>query len=305
MNANTPLRNSRERRLLILFAWVSILLISDLPDVIGNSFLGRVPARIFWTKVVILSFLFGLCTVWKGIRPLRQFAGVMLVFYLALAASTWTGNIPWWKNRFEGPQASFAVGYCGAYIRDSGVALAVIGVLWLMKRRRSEFFLVKGQLRAPVEPVRWLGIRPGGSWRTFGWIFAIAAGFGVVIPTALGLRLSFGVLLLAAPLLPAGLLFAAINAFNEEIYFRASLLSTLPCVIGKTHAQLINVVFFGLAHYLYGSPSGVIGFVMTGFLAWLLGKSMLETRGLAWAWFMHFVPDGIIFASYAILWVQK
>ena len=58
--------------------------------------------------------------------------------------------------------------------------------------------------------------------------------------------------------------------------------------------------FFGLAHYLYGSPSGVIGFLMTGFLAWLLGKSMLETRGLFWAWFIHFLADVIIFASYAI-----
>jgi hypothetical protein len=44
---------------------------------------------------------------------------------------------------------------------------------------------------------------------------------------------------------------------------------------------------------------------MTGFLAFLLGKSMLETRGLAWPWFIHFVPDVVIFASYAVLWVQR
>jgi hypothetical protein len=67
---------------------------------------------------------------------------------------------------------------------------------------------------------------------------------------------------------------------------------------------LINAVFFGLAHYLYGSPPGVIGFLMTGFLAWLLGKSMLETKVLFWAWFIHFFADVIIFASYAISWVQ-
>ena len=229
----------------------------------------------------------------------------MLVFYLALAASTWAGDLPWWKSRFGGPQASFTVGYVGAYIRDLGVAFAVIAALWLIKRRRSAFFLVKGQLDAPIQPVRWLGIRSGESWRTFGWIFAAVAGLGILIPTALGLRLSSDVLLRAAPLLPAGLLFAAINSFTEEIYFRASLLSTLPEVIGKNHALLINVVFFGLAHYLDGSPPGVIGFLMTGFLAWLLGKSILETKGLCWAWFMHFVPDVIIFASYAILWVQK
>jgi len=153
--------------------------------------------------------------------------------------------------------------------------------------------------------VRWLGIRQGESWRTFGWIFALAAGLGVLIPTALGLRLSAEVLLRALPLLPAVLLFAAVNAFTEEVYFRASFLATLPDVIGRGHALLMTAVFFGLAHYLGGSPPGVVGVAMTGFLAFLLGKAMLETRGMLWAWFIHFVPDVVIFASYAVLFVQK
>lgn len=182
---------------------------------------------------------------------------------------------------------------------------AVIAVLWLVKKDRSEFFLVMGQLDAPIQPVRWMGIRSGESWRKFGWIFAFAAGLAVVVPVVLSLRPSSDTLLRAAPLLPAGLLFAAINAFTEEIYFRSSLLSTLAAVVGRNHALWMNMAYFGLNHYLYGSPSGVMGSLMTGFLAWLLGKSILETRGLGWAWFMHFVPDAVIFASYAILWVQK
>jgi membrane protease YdiL (CAAX protease family) len=197
------------------------------------------------------------------------------------------------------------VAYLGLYIRDLGVAFAVIAFLWLIKRDRSKFFLVKGQLDAPIQPVWWLGIGLGKSWRTFGWIFAIVAGLVVLIPTVLGLRFSSVILQRALLLLPAMILFAAINAFNEEIYFRASLLSTLPAVVGKNHALWMNMVLFGLNHYLYGSPPGVIGSLMTGFLAWLLGKSILETKGLWWAWLMHFVPDVVIFASYAILWVQK
>jgi hypothetical protein len=43
---------------------------------------------------------------------------------------------------------------------------------------------------------------------------------------------------------------------------------------------------------------------MTGFLAWLIGKSMLETGGFLWPWFIHFVPDVVVFASYALLRVQ-
>ena len=44
---------------------------------------------------------------------------------------------------------------------------------------------------------------------------------------------------------------------------------------------------------------------MTGFLAYLLGKAMLETRGILAPWFLHFVPDVVVFASYAIAFVQK
>jgi hypothetical protein len=53
---------------------------------------------------------------------------------------------------------------------------------------------------------------------------------------------------------------------------------------------------------MVGSPPGVPGIILTGFLAFLLAKSMLETRGMLWAWIMHFVPDVFIFLSYALLW---
>jgi membrane protease YdiL (CAAX protease family) len=121
----------------------------------------------------------------------------------------------------------------------------------------------------------------------------------------LGARPTPDLLVRVVPRLPAVLLFAAVNAFNEEIYFRATLLSTLPQIVGKDHALLINAAFFGLAHYLYGSPPGLVGFLMTGFLAWLIGKSMLETKGLFWAWFIHFLPDVVIFISYAVLWIKQ
>jgi membrane protease YdiL (CAAX protease family) len=100
-------------------------------------------------------------------------------------------------------------------------------------------------------------------------------------------------------------LFAAVNAFTEEVYFRSSILSTLHEVIGKTHTLLITLVFFGLAHWLYGSPSGLIDFMMTGFLAWVMGRSMLETKGMLWPWIIHFVPDVVIFMSYALLFVKS
>lgn len=304
MNAGPPLQNPQEKRFLISSAWVSILLVSDLPDILWKTFFEQVPGWMLWAKVGLLVLFFGFCLIRKAVRPLWQYAFVFLVFFSALGGKTLLGDTSWWQGRFGGLQVSFTLGYLGIYILDLGVAFAVIAALWIVKGKRSEFFLAKGQLDAPVEPVRWLGIRSGESWRTFGWIFAIVASLGVLIPAALSLRPSPDTLLRAAPLIPGVLLFAAVNAFTEEVYFRASLLSTLHSVIGRTHVLLINVVFFGLAHFLYGSPPGVIGFLMTGFLAWLLGKSMLETKGFFWAWFIHFSADVIIFASYAIAWVQ-
>jgi membrane protease YdiL (CAAX protease family) len=305
MSSENQFRDKNGKRFLIACAWALMLLVSDLPDIFCTQFFSHVPKWLFWGKVGLLLLFLGLSLLYKTLRPLRQYAAFLAVFFLALAASAWIGNLPGWQRRFSGPEVSFTAGYVGFHLRDLAVAGAVIAVLWLMKRKRRNFFLVKGQLDAPIRPVRWLGIGVGNSWRTFGWIFTIAASLGVAIPTLLGLKLSGPILSRAVSLLPAVLLFAAVNAFAEEVYFRASFLSTLHEVIGRGHTLLISSVFFGMAHYLYGSPPGLPGFLMTGFLAWLLGKSMLETRGLGWPWLIHFVPDVVVFASYAILWVQR
>jgi membrane protease YdiL (CAAX protease family) len=305
MNSNAVPPNPGEKNLLIFTAWTSILLVSDLPDILVNLISGQIPVWLFWIKVGFLGLFLGACFTWKSIRPLRPYAFIMFIFYIALAISNWVRMSSWWVGLISPDETSFFIGSMRPYIRDTGVALIVVAALWIVKRRWSEFFLAKGQLDAPIEPVRWLGIGTGESWRTFGWIFAVVAAVGVAIPTMLDVRPIWDLLMRVVPMLPAVLLFSAVNAFNEEIFYRNTLLSTLPEVIGKNHTLLLNAAFFGLAHYLYGSPPGVVGVLMTGFLAWLMGKSMLETKGLFWAWFIHFLPDVVIFFSYAILWIKE
>jgi hypothetical protein len=40
--------------------------------------------------------------------------------------------------------------------------------------------------------------------------------------------------------------------------------------------------------------------------SWLFfGKSMLETKAFLWPWLIHFLPDVIIFISYALLWMKQ
>lgn len=297
--------SSLRRRMALVSAWAVMLCISDLPEIVWSAWSGQPPGWLAWAKVALLAGFVVAASAWRRLRPLRSYGVVLLGLFLALRLSAWVGSTAWWQGHFGGSDVSFTRGFTGIYLLDAGVALVVIAALCAVKGRPRHFFLVKGQLDAPIAPVPWLGIRSGESWRTFGWIFALAAGAAVLVPTVFASVPSAAQIARAAPLLPAVVVFAAVNAFNEEVYFRASLLSTLHAVLGTGHTLLLSATFFGLAHYLYGSPPGIVGVLMTGFLAWLLGKSMLETRGFLWAWFIHFVPDVVIFASYALARAQR
>ena len=67
--------------------------------------------------------------------------------------------------------------------------------------------------------------------------------------------------------------------------YKASFLSVLENAVGKKQALLLMSAFLDIFHF-YGIPYGVVGVVLATFLGWLLGKSMLETRGMWWAWFI-------------------
>lgn len=281
------------------------MVVSDLPDVILTWLHLEVPPWIFWAKAGFLAVFLGLTLLVKAIRPLWQYAAIFLTLFLALGLTNLVRSTDWFQGHFNYPGVSFLTGYMAIFILDICVALAVLAVLWLMKRDRQAFFFVRGQMDAPIEPVRWLGIKPGESWKVFGWIFAIAAGLLVAIPTILGIAPPGEIFRKALPLLPVALLLAAVNAFTEEAYYRCSLLSTLHEQVGSNQALLLTVIFFGLGHWLYGSPPGLLGAAMVSFLAWLLGKAMLETKGFLWPWFIHFVSDVVVFFSYALLFVQS
>jgi hypothetical protein len=292
------------KHVLAAAAWVAMLAVSDLPDMLITWLGAPVPSWMFWAKAAFLGVFFGLTLMSKALRPLWQYALVLFTLFLALGLTSLLRATAWFQGRFNFRGVSFFKGYAAIMALDVLVALAVLAVLWLMKRDRKAFFLAKGQMDAPMEPIRWLGIKADASWKISGWIFAGGAALAVFVPTIMAIAPSGAVLLRALPLFPAAVLFAAVNAFTEEAYFRCSLLSTLHEVIGKTHTLLLTLVFFGLGHWLYGSPSGLIGFAMTGFLAWIMARSMLETKGLLSPWLIHFFPDVVIFFSYALLYAK-
>jgi hypothetical protein len=175
----------------------------------------------------------------------------------------------------------------------------IIATLLIIKKNRTAFFLVRGDISAPVEPVRCLGVDKGTTWNKFGLILALCISLGTLTFLVIAGRPPMDIVVKALPFLPAVLLAASLNAFNEEMTYKASFLSVLENPVGGRQALLLMAAYFGLGHY-YGVPYGIIGVIMAGFLGWILGKSMLETRGFFWAWFIHFWQDVLIFAFLSI-----
>jgi hypothetical protein len=38
-----------------------------------------------------------------------------------------------------------------------------------------------------------------------------------------------------------------------------------------------------------------LGVLLAAFIGWFLSKSMIETQGFFWAWFIHFLQDVVIY----------
>lgn len=299
MNVSLSRQDPSSRKWLILAATIVTLLVSDLPNVVWH-WIEPEPAWLYWVKVVLLAAFLLLCLTIKSLRPLWKFAMIFLTFFLVNRFSDWIGTTRRWQVWFGGENAPYAAFWWGKQLIQLLFTLIVLAVTWLLLKKRQAFFLAKGQLNAELEPVRWLGIRKGQRWTTFGWIFAgcFAGGTLLFVVLAYGRLLHNFIRIL--PLLPLAVLFSAINAFTEEFTYRAPLLGASHAVLGRPAALGINAVFFGFAHYLYGMPNGIPGLLMTAFVGYLFGKSMLETRGAFWALFTHMLADIPIFMLYAM-----
>lgn len=250
-------------------AWAAILVLSGLPEVLWDGLAGLIPPWLSWSKVGLLAGLHFLSTVWPRLRALRPSALIFLICLLALHARDWVGEIPWWQARFGGGTQPFPQAYRNLHVRDVIVAAVVLAGPYLLTRQRRAFYLVRGQMDAPIEPVRWLGIRRGESWRTLGWIFTFSATLAVLVVQATSVPLNGAALLRTGPLLPIVLLLAAMNVLAEEAYYRCSLFGTLHSVVGTQPVLLMNTVQFGMAHYI------------GGFAAWRARRAAHGFPGLA------------------------
>lgn len=282
-----------------LFAWMIVLAFSMLPNILWQELGGGDAGWLFAVKLGLLALLVGVSFLWSPLRPLRKFIIILLAIYGIEELVSRAAQAPLWQAWFGGADLPFTQDMLGQQLQRLAVSALIILALLGLGLKRKDFFLVRGNLRAPITPVRWLGFPKPDPWTHFGGQFAVYISLGLLVFLIIGGRPSLAALPRALPMLPMILLLAAMNAFNEEMTYRSSMISTLEGPLGSQGAVLAAASFFGIGHF-YGVPYGIIGVVMATFLGWLLGKAMVETRGFCWAWFIHFLQDVLIFSFMAI-----
>jgi hypothetical protein len=293
------MRSPSSNKAILITAWTTILVLSLFKIVLQEIFDYPVSEDLqygFMASVVLAGLV--LTFVWQAIRPLRPFFGLFLVLFGAQwLVYTRIDDLLIYRRWLNDP--SFSTSMLAEQSLNLIVALIVIAFLFLVKKKRQAFYLAVGDTAAPVEPIRWLGVKSGVKWNRFGLILSVCLSLGTLAFLVLAGRPQLDIAVRALPFLPTVLLAAAINAFYEEMTYKASFLSVLVEPAGKPQALLLMAAYFGIWHY-YGVPYGIVGVLMATFLGWLLGKSMLETGGLFWAWFLHFLQDVLIFAFLAL-----
>jgi uncharacterized protein len=294
-----PSKKPHTQKGILATAWIVILAISLLEIILREVFHYSISeSSLLVIEALIVLIALAITFIWKTIRPLRPFFGLFIVVLSAQwLVYTRIDQLPVFQSWLDNP--SFNTSMLAEQILNLIVTFIVIAYMYILKRKRNLFFLTAGDTSAPAGEVKWLGIKETEKWSTVGGRFAIFLSLGTLAFLIFAGRPPVDIVFKALPFLPAVLACAALNAFNEEMTNKASFLAVLEEIVGKHQALLLLAAFFGLFHF-YGIPYGIIGVLMAAFLGWFLGKSMLETRGIFWAWLLHFLQDVLIFAFLAI-----
>ena len=185
-----------------------------------------------------------------------------------------------------------------------GVALLVLLAIYFVNESNFSAFLAPGNIAAPAKGVSWMGIPEGESWHSLGVSLSFSITFATFSFVFLQFRKSAGHLKQLLPYMPWVLLFSLTNSFSEEVIYRLGVIVPLAGSVDVEYILLISATVFGAPH-LRGMPNGIVGALMAGLLGWLLAKSVLETNGIFWAWFIHFLQDIVIFGSFVMAAASK
>jgi hypothetical protein len=268
-------------------------------DILWFELTSAVPLWLLWAKASLLGALILLSWLWMPIKALRPFFVMLLAIMSLMWAKTWLLDSSTWMAWQD--QQSFTVVTLTAQLIEAGVALLLVGLLFLLRKRREKFFLVRGDMNAKAEPVKSLGQKSPSPMWSFGLVFTLVVIVGQFFMFILPLSPTSDTVRHLMPIIPVILLLAASNGVTEEIIYRAAPISTVYEVAGKSNAIWMAAILFGLSHYIGGSPAGIPGFLITAFLGWFFGKCMLDSKGFFWPWLFHTLQDILPFTLMAFV----
>ncbi len=275
---------------LLLTAWAIVLALT-VPEIILRGFIHLDTSWMLPARLGLLMILLALTFVWEFFRPLRGLVFIFLVIY-GVEAGFFLTLLPqteFYTNIFG---SSGNLAFFGERLLRIGASVVMLLVLLGMGLKRGDFYLTVGDLKATAEPEKWGVPRKPEIWLGFSLRYA------VIIVTILLIfivpavhpslsNLSLGLVLFAA-------LSALMNAFAEEFLYRSALLPQVLPLFGKGASLILVAAWFGIGHY-FGVPTGITGIILTTIGGWVFAKSMVETRGIGWPLFMHFISDFTIY----------
>lgn len=231
---------------------------------------------------------------------------ITLALFIVLGATVVILNLGRFSER--SPFSVSDLGYINTQLKYQslllGVAILVLLAVYFVNETNFSAFLVPGNIAAPARGVAWLGIEEGESWLGLGTSLSFFITLATSTFVYLQFRKSGGDIKRFVPYLPWVLLFSLTNSFSEEVVYRLGIIVPAYGTIDTSYILLISAAAFGAPHFR-GMPNGIVGALMAGLLGWLLAKSVIETNGIFWAWFIHFLQDIVIFSAFVMAAVNK
>ncbi len=183
------------------------------------------------------------------------------------------------------------------------LAIIMLYVYWASRKAVFMQYFRKGNSEQEILPEPYVGIRPKAQekWSRAGVEWAVI--FSIVTAVAIYFQLDTNSkprIDALVKVIPFVLLLAFINSFVEEVISRLGVVIAFKGVFEDRTIAILSGILFGAVHY-FGNPGGILGMLLAGFLGWFLAKSILETKGLFWAWFIHFLLD-VVIMSYLFIY---
>ena len=274
-----------------MLAWLALAFGSALPAIVWRQLLDETPP--VWlpgAQALVLAAGVPLLGRLNSMKPLRGFVAALAAMQLGFLVAGLIREIPRYAEWASGAPDYEDV-FVGAFV------LLIPGLLMLLTALADglgprELFLQRGDVAAPS---RIPGTGRRISWSRLGPLLVALFTVPLAVQLIFANDPDLDRLDKAVALLPLALVFGAINALSEEVRFRCVLLARLSPVLGAETSIWMTALAFGFAHWYGGNPSGPSGVAMTTAAGLIWAKSMLETRGLFWAWATHGAADVVIF----------